>query len=55
MSLINSMLRDLEARRSDGAAAAPFQGQVRAVPVKSAAAAKFRVAAAAGGDRKSVV
>lgn len=49
MSLINSMLRDLEARRSDGAAAAPFQGQVRAVPVRTAPMRKFRLGAVAGG------
>jgi MSHA biogenesis protein MshN len=49
MSLINSMLRDLEARRSDGAAAAPFQGQVRAVPARPAPTMKFKLAAVAGG------
>lgn len=32
MSLINKMLQDLDARRSDGAAAGPFGQQVRAVP-----------------------
>jgi MSHA biogenesis protein MshN len=49
MSLINSMLRDLEARRSDGTAAAPFQGQVRAVPARPAPTMKFKLGAVAGG------
>lgn len=49
MSLINSMLRDLEARRSDGVAAAPFQGQVRAVPASPAPARKYKLAAALVG------
>lgn len=48
MSLINSMLRDLEARRSDGAADTPFQGQVRAVPARPASTMKFRLGVAAG-------
>lgn len=49
MSLINSMLRDLEARRGDNATAAPFQGQIRAVPPGPAPGIKVRLGAAAGG------
>ena len=35
MSLINGMLRDLEARRSDGPGSAVFAEQIRAVPVQA--------------------
>nr|WP_217344033.1 hypothetical protein [Noviherbaspirillum sp. L7-7A]MBV0878136.1 hypothetical protein [Noviherbaspirillum sp. L7-7A] len=43
------MLRDLETRRSDGTAGAPFQGQVRAVPARPAPTMKFKLGAVAGG------
>jgi MSHA biogenesis protein MshN len=36
MSLINSMLRDLDARRSDGHGVSCYESQVRAVPAKEA-------------------